>query len=167
MPRGTVLSDEEKGKIVAYEDEGLNYAQISQKIGRSRCVIRSFLKNRDKYGKKYKTGRKHKLSDRDKRIIIKKASNSFVSCAQLAGQCSNKVSKMTVWRFLNSSETIVRSVMKKVQTLRPHHKTARLQFATNNLDTDWNSVCKKYIFRIRDFNYFISMEGYIFRRKEV
>lgn len=151
MPRGTVLSDEEKGKIGAYEDEGLNYAQISRKVGRSRCVIASFLKNRQKYGKKYKTGRKPKLSDRDKRMIINKASNSFVSCAQLAGQCSKRVSKMTVWRVLNSSETIVRSVMKKVPTLRPHHKTARLQFASNNLDTDWNSVCKKCGFRILCF----------------
>ena len=96
MQLGKVLSDEGKGTILAYEDEGLKYAQISRKIGRSRVVIGSFLKNIDKYGKKYKTGRKPKLSNRDKRIIINEASNSFVSYAQLAGRFSKMVSKMAV-----------------------------------------------------------------------
>ena len=52
MPRGTLLTEVERGKILALESEGFSIAEIADKIGRSRKVVYNFLGNREEYGKK-------------------------------------------------------------------------------------------------------------------
>jgi len=141
MPAGRLLSEGEKGRIKAYNDAGFNVSEISRKIGRTRCVITNFLRNPEEYGVKRSSGRKPKLDDRDKRRIILEASNSFASCSTIAAGCTKPVSRMTVWRALKTSEVIVRGILKKAPSLKPRHKTARLQFAENNLQRNWASVC--------------------------
>lgn len=140
MPRGLRLSDEEKGMIIAYKDSGMSFSEISRKIGRTRCVIANFLRSPENYGKARRTGRKPKLSKRDKRRILNQASNSTTSCRQLAALASKPVSATTVWRTLHMSDHIVSATMKKAPTLKPHHKEARVKFASNNLDTCWDMV---------------------------
>ena len=49
MPRGTQLTEFEKGQIQAYIDEGLTDAAISEKIGRSRKVVGNFRRLGQKY----------------------------------------------------------------------------------------------------------------------
>lgn len=141
MPRGSYLNNEEMGRIRAYNEAGYNNSEISRKMGRTRCVISNFLKNPEEYGAKRCHGRKPVTNDRDKRRILMKASNSFESCATLAACCSKPVSRMTVWRTLQSSDNIVRGVLRKAPSLKAHHKTARLQFVENNLARNWASVC--------------------------
>jgi len=141
MPRGTLLNEEEMGRIRAYNEAGFNISQISRKVGRTRCVISNFLKDPEKYGINRSSGRKPKLDDRDKRRIIKRTSNSFESCSTLTACCSKRVSRMTVWRVLQSFENIVRGVLKMAPFLKPCHKIARLQFVENNLERNWASVC--------------------------
>ena len=56
MGRKKVLSNEEIGKIKAYKDCGLKISQISNKIGRTRCVVSNYLSNPSNYGKNMKGG---------------------------------------------------------------------------------------------------------------
>lgn len=142
MGRSTLLREEEKGSILAFSKSGLNVSQISREIGRSRTVIANFLKNPESYGQKRSTGRKAILNDRDKRRIIKKASNSTTSCAQLASFTGKNVSVTTVWRTLKQSKHIVLGVLRKAPHLTVRHKAARIDFALRNLETNWDSVRK-------------------------
>ncbi|KAI5155340.1 hypothetical protein ENBRE01_3513 [Enteropsectra breve] len=71
MSRGKKLTNEEKGKILAYVDLGLSKSEISRRIRRSRTVIHNFIAHQDFYGDEHSSGRPGKLSKRQKRAIIK------------------------------------------------------------------------------------------------
>lgn len=143
MPRGTTLSHEERGKILAYNELRYSTSVIARKINRSRCVVQNFLKNPDNYNTCKRTGRKLLLSARERRSILRKASNSSASCSTLAASVRKKVSKSTIWRTLQQCKHLKLSKMKKEPRLLPRHKVARLTFAENHLSTDWRLVRKK------------------------
>lgn len=142
MPPGSTLSNEERGKILAYKESGMSISLISKKLHRSRCVIRNFIQSPSSYHIIKRTGRKHKLSDRDQRLLLNKSSNSSLSCAKLASIMANKVSKTTIWRTLNRCKHLKSSKLIKAPCLLPRHKIARLQFAKEHLSVDWDSVSK-------------------------
>ena len=58
MPRGCILSDLEKGKILSFKEQGLKFREIARKLSRSVNVIRNFLSDPDNYGTKKRSGRK-------------------------------------------------------------------------------------------------------------
>lgn len=59
MPRGKRLTEREIGKIEALRQEGQGIREIARKIGRTPCLVSTYLKNPDEYGKKlHKAGRK-------------------------------------------------------------------------------------------------------------
>lgn len=140
MPRGKELSDYEKGQISAFYSSGCGFREIGRKIGRSHKVVSNFLKDQENYGKNKRTGRKHKLSNRDKRRIINHASNSTMSCKALGALTETNVSVTTVWRVLKGSEHIVRSKLQTAPRLLQRHIAARMLFAENNMNTDWPLV---------------------------
>ena len=98
MPRGTYLSDVEKGKILAFLENGLSFREIGRKLGRSDKVVRNFAKNQSQYGKNKTEGPKRKLSERDRRRIVKAASNSMKSLSQISADYGVKVSNSTISR---------------------------------------------------------------------
>ena len=108
MPRGTYLSDVEKGKILDFLENELSFREIGRKLGRSDKVVRNFAKNQSQYGKNKTGGPKRKLSERDRRRIVKAASNSMKSLSQISADCGVKVSNSTISRMLNESGTITR-----------------------------------------------------------
>ena len=59
MPRGTYLTDVEKGKILAFLENELSFREIVRKLGRSD-------KNKTQYGKNKTEDPKRKLSERDR-----------------------------------------------------------------------------------------------------
>lgn len=146
MPRGTSLSDIEKGKILALKDENHRISAIARNIDRSRRVVSNFLKDSESYGTVKRAGRKRNLSERDERKIARAASNSTLSCTKLAALAQTKVSKTTAWRVIKRNSNLVRSKMNCCPRLLSRHKTARLEFAKNNMATDWTSVCKIVVF---------------------
>ena len=79
MPRGTYLTDVEKGKILAFLENELSFREIGRKLARSDRVVRNFPKNKSQYGKNKTGGPKRKLCERDRRRIVKAASNSMES----------------------------------------------------------------------------------------
>ena len=137
MPRGTYLTDVEKGKILAFLENELSFREISRKLDRLDRVVRNFAKNHSQYGKNKTGGPKRKLSERDRRRIVKAASNSMKSLSQISADCGVKVSNSTISRMLNESRAITRQSLMTVPRLLTRHKTARMEFAKKNLRTNW------------------------------
>ena len=139
-PHGKILSEEEIGKIKAFVESGLCAEVIARKLNRSAGVVRNYLRDPHNYSKKKRSGRKLALSSKESRLILRKASNSTLSCTKLAAIVGNKVSKSTIWRTLNNSQHLKCQKMKKAPLILQRHKRARIQFAENQLNTNWNYV---------------------------
>ena len=71
MPKGKVLTDIKKGQILAYHRE-----KVTRRLKRSDHVIRNFLKNPTDYETIKRKPKKSKVSGREKRRIVRLASNS-------------------------------------------------------------------------------------------
>lgn len=151
MPRGTYLSEQEKGKILAYRECDVGIREIARRLNRSHHVVLNFLKNPHGYGNNKKGGPKKKLSGRTQRRIIKAASNSLKSLNQIKTELSLDVSRSTVWRCLKDSPYIQRQKLKQAPRLLPRHKEARLQFARDNMRRDWSKVCNHVDSQLNNF----------------
>ena len=103
MPRGTALTDYEKGQIDVHKKNGLSNRQIATKMNRSGTVIDNYVKDPMKYNTIKRPGRKPILKARDKRAICKKASNSSLSCKAIMDELCLKVSRWTINRAINNS----------------------------------------------------------------
>lgn len=129
MPRGKILSEEEKGKIRAYKDDGHTNRWIGRKIGRSHDVINRFLRNPAEYGRAKGRGRKPKLTKRMKRRILRDVSNSTKGTRQIQREFAPNCSHMTVWKAIKESPNLVRQRLRRQPKLTEQHKAARLAFA--------------------------------------
>ena len=70
------LSEFEKGKIIAWNDEGVSCRQIAKRLNRdSRCIQRFVKRFRDtgEFTRRHGSGRKRKTTARDDRYIIRQA----------------------------------------------------------------------------------------------
>uniref|UniRef100_A0A7I4Y079 HTH_38 domain-containing protein n=1 Tax=Haemonchus contortus TaxID=6289 RepID=A0A7I4Y079_HAECO len=126
MPRGPRLSAEEKAQIRALHEAGLSNRRIANQIGRTHCVVFSYLRDTEAYDKGGAQGRQRKLSSRDEREIWRRASNSTISVNQIRADLKLSASKTTVWRAIKRSGNIVREVMRKAPRLTNSHRMARL-----------------------------------------
>lgn len=141
MPRGTYLTEEERGKILAFRECNVGIREIARRLGRSHHVIINFLRNPERYGNNKTGGPKKKLSERTQRRIVQTASNSLKSLKQIKAELSLDVSCSTIYRTLKSSPYIQRQKLKQAPRLLPRHKQARLEFARANMRRDWSKVC--------------------------
>ncbi|XP_043584063.1 uncharacterized protein LOC122568430 [Bombus pyrosoma] len=128
MGRGKKLNESEKKQILELKQQRLSVTKIS-KVIRRRRVIHNFLKNVEDYGKKKSTGRPSSLPDRDKRAILRAASNSQLTTKQIMEKCSVSASVSSVRRVLLSCKNIKRLKLKKELSLTTKHKVERLRFA--------------------------------------
>nr|XP_012136354.1 PREDICTED: uncharacterized protein LOC105661966 [Megachile rotundata] len=133
MPRGNHLTEEEKIEILQRRAEGENLKQISLKIKRSRCVIRNFLNNPKNYGKRKRAGRRSSLTSRDKRAILRCASNAALTPRQVLAECRLSVSVKTVQRIIQKAQHLKRKKFAVKSPLSVVHKQRRLDFAVNHL----------------------------------
>jgi transposase len=140
MPRGSYLSELEKGNILAFQNEGLSLRETARRINRSHKVVSNYLRNPAQYGTNKKGGPKKKVSPRTARRITATANNSLKSCKRIGHECGANVSRWTIRRILNKNEHIVRQKLKKSPRLLPRHKTARLEFAHQNMNRNWENV---------------------------
>lgn len=161
MGRGKSLTVEEKLKIKIYKESDLSINQIAKKIGRSRNVVSNFLKNESSYGKNMKGRTKSVLSAADKRAILRKASNSHDSAAQILAKTGVVASVRTVQRVISKADHLKRLKLKKKPPLNDTRKKARLEFCRSHWTgkTNWHRVVfsdeKKFNFEGPDgFNYY-------------
>jgi transposase len=138
MGKGKRLSEYEKGQIDARRAKGDGYRKIAKALGRSKTAVEQYVNG--KTGQTKSTGRPKKLSRLQELRIVGKASNSFKSLSKIKYELKLNVSKWTIWRVLKKSKFIVRRKLKKVPRLTDDHKLRRLNFAKENMATDWKKV---------------------------
>nr|XP_047140622.1 uncharacterized protein LOC124815845 [Hydra vulgaris] len=109
MPKGKVLTDIEKGQILAFHREKVPNREIARSLKRSDHVIRNFLKNPADYATIKRKPKKSKVSSREKRRIIQLASNSSKSLKTINSDLGFNVCKETIRKVLKDSPHIVRS----------------------------------------------------------
>ena len=103
MGSGKRLNDIEKGQIKVIKDLNLSISDISRRVIRSRKFIRRYLNDPESYGTKTSPGRPQKLSEHEKRVVLREASKGFSSTRDLKNNLNLEVSRWTVFRCLQSS----------------------------------------------------------------
>ena len=144
MPKGPKLSEQERGQIRAYKEEGHSNRWIARKIGRDSRVIDRFVKNPDTYGTAKSPGRPQKLTARAKRRILAEISNSTEGVRKIRDRLVPEVSKSTVHNVIKASPNIVRQRMHRHPQLKEEHKMARNAFAELHVPNtlQWRHVCR-------------------------
>ncbi len=128
MPRRTELFDFEKGRIRAFQETRLNTRDITTRLGPSPTVVDNFINKKDGYGKKKRSGRQPKLSDRDKRSIMRATSISAIGVRRVRNECRPNVSKNTTWRAIKSAPYLTRLKLTANPKLKPEHEAKRIHF---------------------------------------
>lgn len=143
MPRGTQLSEFEKGQIKAFSEGGYSQTQIAKEIGRSRHVVQNFIKLGDEYGSKnHRFGRPRALSNREEREVWNMLATGDKSLREVQREASKKVSYGTIWNTAHKSEHLVYEKKAVKPFLTDEHKEKRLDFAKRyqTWDKEWNKV---------------------------
>ena len=144
MGKGRRLNLEEIGKIKALRKEDFKVRQIAKKIGRSHQVIINFLRNKDNYGKNYKGRTKKATTEKERRLILRKASNSALTARQIKSAVGTSASLRTVQRVIKNCRHLKRLKMKRKPALKANHRSQRLQFAKDHMS--WTKEWQKVIF---------------------
>lgn len=136
MPRGTILSEEERKIILQLQSNGLSLHRISQVTNRSRNVVRAFLTNPTSYGATKRSGRPAKISPTTRRLIIREASKGEKSSTQLKFDLNLPVTDRRVRMIMNESEYLVHAKRLHAPALTQKHKDDRLKFAREHINRD-------------------------------
>lgn len=144
MPRGKVLTSEEIATIALLKKEGYSNRQIAEKIGRSPRVINNYFKDPENYGKNQKGRTAKATTERDRRVILREASNFMGTARQIKAKSGVKASVRTVQRIIKSSPHIRRQKLKRKPVLKSEHRAARLNFGRAHMA--WTDEWKKVIF---------------------
>lgn len=142
MPLGTQLTEKERGRIDGLKESGKSNRQIAMAIGRSRSCVNNYVRAAGAYGKTKRSGRPPKLKKRDKRRIVRAASNNAVSSREIAALLDNKVCARRVRQVLKDSKVIEDAQMSTAPRLTPSHQEARRLWARTHMNTDWEKVCQ-------------------------
>ena len=143
MPRGTRLSEEERHKIQLLHAESKSQTDIAKALGKSRCVVRSFLGMPDRYGKAKSPGRPARVSPADKRMIKRVVSKSNVSARDLVGALDLSVGVRRVQKILQEEPTLQYKKMKGAPLMTEKHMNARFEWAKTYVPwtlTPWAKV---------------------------
>ena len=83
MPRGSVLTDIEKGQILALQTTGATHEGIAKIVGRHRTTFQRFLARPQRRQQKMFKPRNKTLTDSVRRLLIREASNTADTAAVL------------------------------------------------------------------------------------
>ncbi|TGZ63230.1 hypothetical protein CRM22_007024 [Opisthorchis felineus] len=102
MPRGPQLTEQERGKILAYREAGMSCRMISSLIGRSKTVVNNFLNNPKSYGKLKPTGRKKSVAEEKVERLILSESTKGLSASHLKVVANLNVSVRRVQQLIRN-----------------------------------------------------------------
>ncbi|KAK6033361.1 hypothetical protein OSTOST_00439, partial [Ostertagia ostertagi] len=126
MPRNNRLSMDEQAEIDVMRDLGWSVRRMSQRIDRSRDCIARYLRNPLAYNTKTLTGRPKKLSERDRRSILRLASNSTKTASEIREELGLQTCSRLRFGYLIKGTA-------KEYTARQDHKT-------RDVDEQWYGV---------------------------
>lgn len=139
MSQRRPLTEEDRIRIFAHYEDLKNYAAVARLVDRDESVVRKCIQGKTYGPGKKKCGRKPKLDDRDKRQIMRLASNECITSTRIKAELGLTCSKTTIVKALNECPFIKRRKLKKQPNLKPRHKAARLAWANERLrwDEEW------------------------------
>lgn len=142
MPRGTLLSDFERGKISALHETGQSVSQIAENLGRSRHSVYTALEKGDNYGKWERNGPPRATSPQDDRAIVRMASTGDFSLREIQRALPEPISLGTIHKRVQEKDFLVYTSMKKEPPLNEEQKNARLEYARSHMtwDKEWRKV---------------------------
>ena len=143
MPKGQKLNSVEKAQIDALKhNSNLSIRRITKIINRSDCVVRNYLKNSNGYCQKSTPGRPPKLNNRDKRSIIRAASNSQKPSRLPCEVPSVDITPRRIRQILDEFGYLKYKKMLCKPYLTKKNITDRLKFANfhMNWEQEWKSV---------------------------
>ena len=92
-------SDKERRQIGAFRQANYSIREIGKELNRSKTVARIYLKAPEEYGTKNNHGRPKKLTIRQQRLLIRKASTGKFSANQIKNELDLKICKSTVLNY--------------------------------------------------------------------
>lgn len=144
MGKKKCLSQEERRLISRLHKDGMSCREIARHIKRSFSSVAKFIRSGETYGTHRSTGRPPALSMREKRLVLRIASNSCKTANAIAKEAGIHTKIRNVQRLLQRSKNIVRKKIKRKPVLNSRHKMARLAFAEKVMS--WTEQWKKVIF---------------------
>ena len=108
MGHREMLNPAEIQTILKLNKQHCSVTEIAKTVNRSRNVM-NLLKDTDNYGRKKSCGRPQCLTARDKRAIIRVASNSTLSARQIAEEAGVATNVRNVRRLLKNCEHLERT----------------------------------------------------------
>lgn len=144
MGSGKTLTVAERGQIDAFKEMGLSSREIARKLNRSKTVVNNYLADPQNYGKNQKGRTAQATTSREKRLILRIASNSTQSATKIRSKSGVSASISTVRRIIRKDGTIQRRKLKKKPVLKQVHKELRMNFATEHVS--WSSQWKRVVF---------------------
>lgn len=142
MGKKKCLTSEEKEAIKILHEEGYSNRAIGKRIGRSHQVVSKFLVERENYGKKFKGRTKFATTSRERRAILREASNSTLTARQIKTNVGTEASLRTVQKIIQQCPYIKRLKIKRKPALKKFHISERLTFARQKMQwkTEWFKV---------------------------
>jgi transposase len=144
MGRGKKLTDSEIHSILLLSKENFSVSKIARIVNRSRKVIINLLRNPQTYGKKKRPGRPTALTVREKRAILRVASNASLTARQIAEACGIKTNIRNVQRVLQQCKHLQRKKLQRKPPLTEAHKKIRFKFAEKHVH--WTKKWRKVLF---------------------
>lgn len=129
MPRGTQLSEYERGIISGMHEKGAQIAEIAKALNRHRNTVSNFLKSPLNYGSTKRSGRKPTIDARGKRRIKRLAVDRSMSSGQIRHHLSLNVTRNRIVQILKENPDVKYSSMLPQPQLLTRHIRARLAFA--------------------------------------
>ncbi|GAB0099100.1 Tc1-like transposase, DDE domain [Sergentomyia squamirostris] len=142
MGRRKGLTEKEKGSIDSFAEMKLSHRNIARRTGRSRKCISNYLKDKEKYGKRYKGGQNHHLTPAQKENLLAFVKGGNYNCTQVCKELNLPVTARRVSQLLNASGRFKWKKLMKKPALEQRHMEARLEFAKNYVDfgRSWEKV---------------------------
>lgn len=129
MPCGVHLTGVQKGQISAFHAIGRSGRQIAGILGLSKHAIENYLHDPLTGTRSGNSGRKRKLSDADRRLVLRSASNSKKSCLQLLAETGVSCSRMTILRELHRCPHIEHRKCRRRPPSTGRNKAVRVAWA--------------------------------------
>jgi len=143
MPRGTQLSDFEKGEIITLNHACIPRTAIAEQLNRSRNLITRFLSDVSAYGKRKRTGRPKKLTEAAKRRLIRAAAEGSMGSRQLVKALQLEVKASRVRQVLAEVPHLRYKRIQRTPAMKPRHCVTRMDWCKEKVtwtQEKWNQV---------------------------
>ncbi|KAE9192277.1 hypothetical protein PF005_g18520 [Phytophthora fragariae] len=138
MGRGKALSNQEYWWIIGLHDGGVSLHEIARRTGRARTCVRKAIKTeqwplQDSANPSPRPGRPPALTEREVRLLVRKAAVGDRFAAELKTELGLKASVRTVQRLLQRVDHLVYTKMDRTLPLTAAHKAARMEWAKEHI----------------------------------